>query len=220
MRSFLKNPALAIALAAGLSQAVALSQSPLPQTESSLSSNPALVYDWANRLLANDAKVRATAEAALVKGAGRSLPLLRRLLASDDEDLHQQTFEIIRQIGSAAFPLLVELLRHEDVFFRRFAADALIDLAPDTESIQPALRRALRDEDAMVAGDAARALGALAARASPSVAASREYFTRGSIRPHLRGGGIGVHRSAGRRGGQGPRQSLERSGSRRPMGGG
>ena len=41
-RSFLKNPALAIALAAGLSQAVALSQSPLPQTESSLSSNPAL----------------------------------------------------------------------------------------------------------------------------------------------------------------------------------
>ncbi|HZM94705.1 MAG TPA: PQQ-binding-like beta-propeller repeat protein [Vicinamibacterales bacterium] len=171
MRSFLKNPALAIALAAGLSQAVALSQSPLPQTESSLSSNPALVHDWANRLLANDAKVRATAEAALVKGAGRSLPLLRRLLASDDEDLHQQTFEIIRQIGSAAFPLLVELLRHEDVFFRRFAADALIDLAPDTESIQPALRRALRDEDAMVAGDAARALGALAARASPSVAA-------------------------------------------------
>jgi len=158
-------------LAAGLSQAVALSQSPLPQTESSLSSNPALVHDWANRLLANDAKVRATAEAALVKGAGRSLPLLRRLLASDDEDLHQQTFEIIRQIGSAAFPLLVELLRHEDVFFRRFAADALIDLAPDTESIQPALRRALRDEDAMVAGDAARALGALAARASPSVAA-------------------------------------------------
>jgi len=171
VRSFLKNPALAIALAAGLSQAVALSQSPLPQTESSLSSNPALVHDWANRLLANDAKVRATAEAALVKGAGRSLPLLRRLLASDDEDLHQQTFEIIRQIGSAAFPLLVELLRHEDVFFRRFAADALIDLAPDTESIQPALRRALRDEDAMVAGDAARALGALAARASPSVAA-------------------------------------------------
>src|SRR6185436_6260519 len=110
---------LAIFFAAGLSQAVALSQSPLPQTESSLSSNPALVRDWANRLLANDAKVRATAEAALVKGAGRSLPLLRRLLASDDEDVHQQTFEIIRQIGSPAFPLLVELLRDEEVPFRR-----------------------------------------------------------------------------------------------------
>ena len=55
--------------AAGLSQAVALSQSPLPQTESSLSRNPALVRDWANRLLANDPKVRATAEAALVQGA-------------------------------------------------------------------------------------------------------------------------------------------------------
>src|SRR6185436_5213295 len=51
------------------------------------------------------------------------------------------------------------------------AADALIDLAPDTEWIQPALRRALRDEESLVAGDAARALGALGKRASSSVAA-------------------------------------------------
>src|SRR6476660_7662561 len=167
--SFLKKHAVAIILAAGLSQGVALSQSPLPQTESSLSRNPALVRDWANRLLANDSKVRATAEAALVQGARRSLPLLRRFLASDDEDLHHRTFEIIRQIGPPAIPLLVELLRHDEVSFRGFAADALIDLAPDTESIQPALRRALRDEDSMVAADAARALGALGRRASPSV---------------------------------------------------
>ena len=51
------------------------------------------------------------------------------------------------------------------------AADALIDLAPHTEWIQPALRRALKDEDSMVAGDAARALGALGKRPSPSVGA-------------------------------------------------
>jgi HEAT repeat protein/outer membrane protein assembly factor BamB len=158
-------------LAAGLSQGVALSQTPLPQTESSLSRNPALVRDWASRLLADDPKVRTAAEAALVQEAQRSLPLLRRFLASDDEDLHQHTFEIIRQIGPPAIPLLVELLRHEEVSFRRFTADALIDLAPDTESSQPALRRALRDEDPMVAGDAARALGALGERASSSVAA-------------------------------------------------
>jgi HEAT repeat protein len=125
------------------------------------------VRDWANRVTANDAKVRASAETALVKGARRSLPLLRRFLASDNEDLHQQTFEIIRRIGPPAIPLLVELLRHEQVSFRAFAADALIDLPPDTESIQPALRRALRDEDSMVAADAARALGALGKRASP-----------------------------------------------------
>ena len=215
MRSFLKKHALAIVLAAGLSQGVALSQSPPPQTESSLSRNPALVRDWANRLLANDRKVRATAEAALVQGAGRSLPLLRRFLASDDDDLHQQTFEIIRQIGPPAIPLLVELLRHEEVSFRSFAADALIDLAPDTESIQPALRRALRDEDSMVAADAARALGALGERASPSVARSRRgSVARGATRPYLRGGGLGVHRSEGGRGGSGPRQSLGRSDSR------
>ncbi len=171
MRSFLSRLALAVVVAAGLSQEAALSQSPPPQTESSLSTNPAAVRDWADRLLANDSKVRATAEAALVQSLRRSLPLLRRLLASDDERLRQRTFEIIRQIGAPSIPLLVELLRHDEVSFRSFAADALIDLAPDTESIQPALRQALSDEDSMVAADAARALGALGKRAGPSVAA-------------------------------------------------
>jgi HEAT repeat protein len=169
--SFMKKNALAIVFFAGISQSVAVPQSSLPPTDSSLSSNPALVDNWADRLLANDAKARATAEAALVREARRSLPLLRRFLARDDEELHQQTFEIIRQIGQPGIPLLIELLQHEKVSFRRFAADALIDLAPDTESSQPALRRALRDDDAMVAGDAARAVGALGERASPSVAA-------------------------------------------------
>ncbi len=148
--------------AVGLCQTIAKSPSSPP---------PTLVLDWANRVTANDAKVRASAETELVKGAKRSLPLLRRFLATDNEDLHQQTFEIIRRIGPPAIPLLVELLRHEQVAFRGFAADALIDLPPDTESIQPALRRALRDEDSMVAADAARALGAFGKKASPSVRA-------------------------------------------------
>ncbi|HSE20017.1 MAG TPA: HEAT repeat domain-containing protein, partial [Pyrinomonadaceae bacterium] len=129
------------------------------------------VRDWADRVMSKDPKVRANAEATLIKGAGRSLPLLRRFLTTDNEDLHQQTFEIIRQIGPRAIPLLLELLRHKEVTFRQFAADAFIDLAPETESIQPALRRALRDEDSNVAGDAARALGALGKRATPSVGA-------------------------------------------------
>ena len=142
------------------------------------------VRDWANRVTSKDAKIRASAEATLVKGAGRSLPLLRRLLNSDNEDLQQQTFEIIRRLGPPAIPLLVELLRHENIDFRRFAADALIDLPPDTESIQPALRRALRDEDSMVAADAARALGALHSRASPSVAALVKALSHEE--PHVR----------------------------------
>jgi outer membrane protein assembly factor BamB/HEAT repeat protein len=131
--------------------------------------NSARVIDWENRVMSKDPKVRAIAEAALVQGAGGSLPLLRRFLNRRNEDLHLETFEIIRRIGPPAIPLLVELLRDERTSFRRFAADALIDLPPDTEWIQPALRRALRDEDPMVAGDAARALGALRQRASPSV---------------------------------------------------
>lgn len=142
------------------------------------------VRDWANRVMSNDAKVRATAEAALVQGAGRSLPLLRRFLNTDNEELQQQTFELLRRIGPPAIPLMVELLRHPQVDFRRFGADALIDLAPDTESTQPALRRALRDEDAMVAADAARALGALRMRASPSVPALIKALSHGE--PHVR----------------------------------
>ena len=142
------------------------------------------VREWADRVMANDAKVRASAEAELVKGARRSLPLLRRFLASDNEELHEQTFEIIRQIGPPAIPLLVQLLRHEQISFRRFAADALIDLAPDTESIQPALRRALSDDDSMVVADTARALGALGERASPSVRALIKALSHDE--PHVR----------------------------------
>jgi outer membrane protein assembly factor BamB len=166
--SLIKKP-LAVIFAAALSQAVALSQSPLPPTEASLTRNPAVVDDWADRLLADDPKVRAAAEAALVQGAQRSLPLLRRFLTAEHEDLHVATLEIIRRIGPPAMPLMVDLLQHEWESIRRDVADALIDLAPQTESIQPALRQALRDDDAMVAGDAARALGALGHLAGPSV---------------------------------------------------
>jgi outer membrane protein assembly factor BamB/HEAT repeat protein len=127
--------------------------------------------DWEKRLLADTPKVRADAEAALAAGGPRSLPHLKRLLARDNTDLDKVVFEVIRRIGPPALPLLVELLRDEQVIFRRHAVDNLIDLAPDTEAIQPALRRALRDEDVVVAGDAARALGALGPRATPSVAA-------------------------------------------------
>ncbi len=169
--SFKKKAALAILFAAGLGHAVALSQSPRPQTPSNLSRNIVPVREWAKRLRATDAKVRASAEAALVQEAQRSLPLLRRLLNPEYEDLHEVTLEIVRRIGPPAIPLLVDLLQHASDSIRRTAVDALIDLAPDTESIQPALRRALRDEDSMVAGDAARALGALRKKASPSVRA-------------------------------------------------
>src|SRR5829696_3745137 len=147
----------------------------LPQSRqargSDLSMNSASVRDWANRLMANDAKVRAIAEAALVQETRRSLPLLRRFLNSRNEDLHVRAFEIIRRIGPPAIPLLADLLRYQRVSIRRSAVDALIDLSPHTGAIQPALRLALRDKDSRVAGDAARALGALHERASPSVGA-------------------------------------------------
>jgi hypothetical protein len=158
----------------------------LPQpgqaTGSELSTDSVQVSDWASRLMSNDPKVRAMAEDGLVQEAGRSLPLLKRLL--DNEDLQLRTLEIIRRIGPPAIPLLVDLLRDERVSIRRSAAEAFIDLAPDTESIQPALRRALVDEDSDVAGDAARALGALGEKASPSVRALVEALSHEE--PHVR----------------------------------
>lgn len=127
--------------------------------------------EWASRMLAADPKARAAAEAALVRDAGRSAPLLRQLFNSGSEDLHQAAFEIVQRIGPPAIPLLLELLRHESDSIRRGAINELVDLTPNTESVQPALRRALRDQDFVVAGDAARALGALGAKARPSVSA-------------------------------------------------
>jgi outer membrane protein assembly factor BamB len=168
----------------GLAQTTRSLPQPRQAKGSDLSTNAASVRDWANRVMANDPKVRAIAEAALVRGAGRSLPLLRRFLALRNEDLQLKTFEIIRRIGPPAIPLLVDLLRYELTSIRRSAADALIDLAPYTESIQPALRRALRDEDSDVAGDAARALGALGKKASPSVRALVRALSHED--PHVR----------------------------------
>jgi HEAT repeat protein/outer membrane protein assembly factor BamB len=140
-------------------------------TKSQLSRDPALAADWANRLTARDAAVRAAAEAALVQGAARSLPLLRRFLKGPSEALHLETFEIIRRIGPPAIPVLTEMLEDDRVSVRLGALDILIDFAPDTERVQPALRRALADADSLVARDAARALGALGPKASPSVSA-------------------------------------------------
>src|SRR4026209_2691395 len=106
-------------LAAGLSEGAALAQPPVRQMESSLSRTPVRASDWANRLRAKDPKVRAAAEAALVKGAGGSLPALRRLLDPRHENLHEVALEIIRRIGPPALPLLVDLLRHESDSIRR-----------------------------------------------------------------------------------------------------
>ncbi len=153
-------------------------------SESELSGNAALAPGWANRVIAKDSKTRATAEAALVEGAGHSLPLLKRFLSSRNEELHVETFEVLRRMGPAAIPLLAEALRDQRASIRRSAVDVLIDLAPDTERMQPVLREALGDKDSFVARDAARALGALGKAASPSVPALVEALSHRE--PHVR----------------------------------
>ena len=138
-------------------------------TESVLLARPHLVRTWADRVLANDRKVSEKAAAELVQGGAESRPLLRRFLLHTDEGLRREAFEIIHRIGPGALPLLTELLGWDEISIRRQAVSVLIDLAPDTEPAQPAVIRALSDEDPLVARNAARALGAMGGRASPSV---------------------------------------------------
>ena len=157
---------------------------PLP-TEAQLSREPALARQWADRLEDNDPRTLAAATTMLAEGGARALPLLKRfLLEIRDEHLRQQAFELLRRIGPDAIPLLTEALRQGAVSIRREAVSILIDLAPDTEKVQPALRRALADADSDVAGDAARALGALGAKAGPSLPALATALSHAN--PHVR----------------------------------
>ncbi len=138
-------------------------------TESDLLAKPGLVRTWSERMLADDQRMRGKASAELIQGGADSLPLLRHFLLSSQERLRKGAFEIIRRIGAGALPLLTELLGWDDAAIPREAVSVLIDLAPDTETAQPALVRALNGKDLRVARDAARALGALGERASSSV---------------------------------------------------
>ena len=143
----------------------------VPALAQDFSTSADSVRAWEDRLLARDAKDRAAAEVALAAGAERSIPVIRQLLSREDDLLRSATFEVIRRIGPPAIPMLADLLQDKQVEVRRLAIDTLIDLAPYTEGSQAALRRALKDKDDVVAGDAARALGALGSLASPSVSA-------------------------------------------------
>jgi outer membrane protein assembly factor BamB/HEAT repeat protein len=138
-------------------------------TERELLAGQDIVHPWARRLTSEITEERADATAELVQGGRHALPLLRRLLGEPDDKLRQEVFEIIRRLGPCAISLLLETLTGEDSSSRLQAVGILIDFAPDTMSAQPALIRAMRDEDPLVARDAARALGAMGALAAPAV---------------------------------------------------
>ena len=137
--------------------------------ETRIQQDPALVRRWTARLAESNRQARAAAVEALAQAGAKSLPLLERFLRSGDQDLLEQTFDLLHRLGPVAMPTLTEMLKHPNKGMRLAAVDVLIDLAPDTESVQPALCLLLRDPSPDVARDGARALGALRARAAPSV---------------------------------------------------
>ena len=135
--------------------------------------------------MAEDPNVRAATASELVEAGERSLPLLSRLLRSPDDRVRLEAFDIAYRLGPAAVPLLADMLTDDRVSSRRQAADLLIDLAPDTEPVQPALSCGLKDEDPVVARDAARALGALGERAGPSVGPLADALSHGDAHVRL-----------------------------------
>jgi outer membrane protein assembly factor BamB/HEAT repeat protein len=151
----------------------------------SCASEAARTEPWVERLTSNDPRSRAEAADELARGGERSLPIARRLLDDPDPRVRQAGFEIAQRIGPPAVDLLAGMLRDPRTSSRRRAADLLIDLAPDTERIQPELCRALDDPDRKVACDAARALGALGERAAPSVPALTEALAHHALHVRL-----------------------------------
>ena len=127
--------------------------------------------------------------------AAESLPLLRRFLLNDDEGCREEAFEVIRRIGAGALPLLTELLSWEESAIRRQAVSVLIDLAPDTETAQPALISRLERLGPAGGARCGPCIGCVRRTGQSVGATSGEgAFARGSDRPSLRRGGVGVHR--------------------------
>jgi len=155
-------------------------------TEAELTGQPALVRAWSMRLTADDPETHAAANRVLVSAGTRSLPLLRRLARSRHDNVQGEAMEVLHRVGPDAIPLLTEMLADRQESIRRQAIDILVDLAPDTESIQPALCRALEDPDVLVARDAARALGALARRAAPSTSSLVTALLHGDVHDLVR----------------------------------
>ena len=156
-------------------------------TEAKLAPSPQDAAHWSHLLASANPQESEAATRTLIEGSGDSLPLLTRLVRSRDSVVYERAIDIVHRLGPAAIPLLAEMLEDRQVTLRRSAIDLLVDLAPETRTIQPALRRALKDDDAEVAqrrrpgaGGAAGAGGAVGG------GAGRGVRPPGPTRPPLR----------------------------------
>jgi HEAT repeat protein len=118
-------------------------------------------------LSVKDASVRVEAIRYLgdLGSAGRAAvpALVRVLIADKDPTPRNRAARALAQIGGAAVTPLAGLLKHEDSFVRRQAAEALARIGPDAAAAQPALLAALKDSSVAVRAAAADALGEIAA---------------------------------------------------------
>ncbi len=134
-------------------------------------------------LSADDSAIRLQAIRYLgdLGAAGRpAVPALVRVLTEDKEPaLRSRAGRALAQIGSAAVPPLIGLLKHEEVFVRRKVAEALARIGPDARAAQPALVAALKDPSSSVRALAAGALGEIGADVPATAHALAAMLTEG-----------------------------------------
>jgi HEAT repeat protein len=116
-------------------------------------------------LSGNDASVRLQAVRDLGDLGAAGRPAIRALagvMTGDrDPQLRKRASRALAQVGPAAVPELIALLKHEDAYVRRLAAEALARIGPEAREAVPALMAALQDSSASVHAAAAEALGEL-----------------------------------------------------------
>lgn len=118
-------------------------------------------------------QVRAAREIGSLGTAGKAAvpDLLALLRGKYNYELRTEAAHALAQIGPAAVPSLVGVLKDDDPFTRCEAARALARIGPDAaEAVRP-LAEALNDDDALIRATAAYALGEIGSAAREAVAA-------------------------------------------------
>ena len=157
--------------------------------------NPDLDRDpvgyWAEQLVSKDAKVRATAVAALAELGRRAGPAVSALIDVLENDPNKTTrrsaVTVLGRIGpgaKAAVPALIKVLEQGDYHIQSAAARSLGEIGPDAKAAVPALTRALDSKITSVTYNAAHALGAIGPGAKEAEAALLTHMS--SVTPYIR----------------------------------
>ncbi len=123
-----------------------------------IANTPEIKAELVNALTDHLSSVREKAADALEQMGEAALPELIQLLRGEDDRLLTPAIKLLTRLGAKAVPSLTLLLSDENAIARRMAAKILIGLEDDAAPAVDALIKALNDEDENVQAFAASAL--------------------------------------------------------------